>query len=211
MKKIYAQYGCGLSAPKEWLNYDVSPTLRMQKIPVIGNLIKKNASTVFPDNIKYGDIVKGLPLPDNSCDGVYCSHTLEHLSLEDFEKALHNTLRILKPGGIFRCVVPDLEIAAREYLESLDGGKKDASIDFLNSVLLGQHKRPRGAGQLLRSVFGNAHHLWMWDTQSLAAAIQKAGFKNVRPCKFDDSADPMFKLVESEGRFWHAAAIESMK
>lgn len=200
-----------MSAPAEWINYDVSPTLRLQKLPLIGNFLKKQASTVFPDNVKYGDIVKGLPLPDNSCDGVYCSHTLEHLSFEDFGTALRNTHRILKPGGIFRCVVPDLEIAAREYIEAIDKGEKEASIAFLNSVLLGQQRRPRGTQQLVRSIFGNAHHLWMWDIHSLAAALEKAGFKNVRVCKFEDSADPMFSLVESEGRFWHAAAIECVK
>ena len=38
MKKKYVQYGCGLSAPNEWINFDVSPTLRIQKIPIIGSL-----------------------------------------------------------------------------------------------------------------------------------------------------------------------------
>ena len=41
MKKIYVQYGCGLAAPKEWMNFDGSPTLRVQQIPIIGALLKK--------------------------------------------------------------------------------------------------------------------------------------------------------------------------
>ena len=202
------QYGCGLSAPGEWINFDISPTLRIQKIPVIGNLLKGGASVIFPDNVKFGDIVKGLPVPDNSCDGMYCSHTLEHLSYEDFKTALKNTHRLLKPEGIFRCVVPDLEIAARDYIHALDGGDREASIGFLRSVLLGLQNRPKGVKQLMMSTLGNAHHLWMWDVHSLAVELEKAGFKNIRPCKFDDCSDPMFKFVESEGRFWHAAAIE---
>ena len=64
---------------------------------------------------------------------------------------------------------------------------------------------------LVKAMFGNSHHLWMWDIQSLADELQQAGFKNVRACKFDDSSDPMFKLVEDEGRFWHAAAIDCTK
>jgi len=94
--KIYVQYGCGLSAPKEWKNFDVSPTLRIQKTPIVGNLFKSRLNTVFPENVQYGDIIKGLPVKDDSVDGVYCSHTLEHLSLEDFRKALKNTYRIMK-------------------------------------------------------------------------------------------------------------------
>lgn len=211
VNKLYVQYGCGLSAPKEWVNFDVSPTLRLQKMPIIGNWLKNRSAVVFPANVLYGDIVKGLPVADNSCDGVYCSHTLEHLSLEDFRLSLRNTWRILKPGGIFRCVVPDLEIAARDYLQALDKNEKDASIQFLSSVMLGQRTRPRGTKNLVKAMFGNSHHLWMWDIQSLADELQQAGFKNVRACKFDDSSDPMFKLVEDEGRFWHAAAIDCTK
>ena len=90
VEKLYVQYGCGLSAPKEWVNFDVSPTLRLQKIPVVGNWLKKSSKVVFPSNVLYGDIVKGLPVADNSCDGVYCSHTLEHLSLEDFLQKIHD-------------------------------------------------------------------------------------------------------------------------
>src|SRR5262245_22988509 len=31
---LYVQYGCGLSAPDDWLNFDASPTLWLQLIPV---------------------------------------------------------------------------------------------------------------------------------------------------------------------------------
>ena len=86
---MYIQYGCGLSAPENWVNFDSSPTLRLQKIPLIGGIATRKVR--FPDNIKYGDIVKGLPnIPYNSCDGVYCSHVLEHLSLEDMRIASHH-------------------------------------------------------------------------------------------------------------------------
>ena len=91
MTKIYVQYGCGLSAPKEWTNFDVSPTLRIQKTPLLGTILKSKLNTTFPSNVLYGDIIKGLPIDENSCDGLYCSHTLEHLSLQDFRKALINS------------------------------------------------------------------------------------------------------------------------
>lgn len=67
-KKLYVQYGRGLSAPIEWKNFDVSPTLRIQKAPLIGGLLKGRLNVVFPSNVLYGDIIKGLPIQDNSCD-----------------------------------------------------------------------------------------------------------------------------------------------
>jgi len=115
MKARYVQYGCGLSAPNDWVNYDVSPTLRLQRIPLIGYFFKKIIKPVFPKNILFGDIIKGLPEEDNSCKGVYCSHTLEHLSLEDFRTALKNTYKILEEDGVFKCIVPDLEVMSRQY------------------------------------------------------------------------------------------------
>ena len=105
MEKKYVQYGCGHSAPSQWINFDVSPTLRIQKIPVLRQLLKDHLQTVFPNNVLYGNIIKGLPVPDNSCDGVFCSHTLEHLALNDLRQALANSYKILKKDGIFRCKI----------------------------------------------------------------------------------------------------------
>ena len=38
---MYIHYGCGLDAPKEWINFDASPTLRLQKTPLLGLLFQK--------------------------------------------------------------------------------------------------------------------------------------------------------------------------
>lgn len=209
--KLYVQYGCGLSAPKEWTNFDASPTLRLQKTPVLGTLIKSQLSVVFPDNVRYGNVVKGLPIRDNSCDGVYCSHVLEHLSLNDFRLALKNTYKVLKPGAIFRCIVPDLEVLARAYVDKLNEGGEQASIKFVHDTLLGLQQRPTGMKGIVTAVLGNSHHLWMWDHKSMISELEKAGFKNIRKCEFNDSEDEMFKLVESKERFENAVSLECRK
>lgn len=211
MKKLHVQYGCGLSAPKEWVNFDVSPTLRLQNLPVLGLLFRRNASTRFPSNVRYGDIIKGLPVSDNSCDGLYSSHTLEHISLEDFRIALRNSYRILKKEGIFRCVVPDLELMARSYINDLDNGNPEASVTFVENTLMGQKTRAKGAKGMLKSYLGNFHHLWMWDANSLATELKNAGFASIRNCAFNDSEDKMFLHVEDESRFASAVAIECRK
>ena len=108
------------------MSFDASPTLRLQRLPVIGKLIGSRLNCVFDDEIKYGDIVKGLPLPDESVDVVFCSHVLEHLALEDFYTAIENTKRLLKSGGTFRAIVPDLRLDVEDYLKtysSADGGE----------------------------------------------------------------------------------------
>lgn len=207
----YLQYGCGNSAPINWLNFDNSPTLIIQKVPILGKLLKPYLNNIFPANVKYGDILRGLPVKSNTFSGVYCSHTLEHMSLSDFRLAMHNTYNLLKPGGIFRCVVPDLEIAARTYLDKIDKTDATASIEFLEETMLGYKKRDRGIKALAVFVLGNSKHLWMWDQYSLMNEAKNIGFSKVRRCEFGDSIDKNFLEVEDENRFYRSIAIECIK
>ena len=200
---LYVQYGCGLCAPKGWQNYDVSLSIRAERIPLIGRLIGKNAER-FPDNVRIGDIVRGLPVADGSADGVYASHVLEHLSRQDCVTALKNTWRILKPGGVFRLIVPDLEARARVYLKKMEAGETGANDWFMAASSLGRQSNPKGIVARLSLALGSSHHLWMWDWPSMQAALQEAGFTSIRRCECGDSGDPMFAFVENSGRFYDA-------
>jgi len=206
-KGIYVQYGCGWSAPSGWRNFDASPTLRFERLPLIGRLYTKNESR-FPRNVEYGDIVKGLPLATESCDGVYCSHVLEHLSLEDFRVAIHNTYRILKRGGIFRLVLPDLEYLVKKYIINTSN---DASLKFMRESSLGHERRHRSLIGFIASWLGNSQHLWMWDYKSIELELHDAGFTGIRKAFFGDCVDPMFQQVEDEDRWNNCIGVESKK
>lgn len=201
---LYVQYGCGLSAPASWQNFDASPTLKFEKIPIIGKLYTKN-NTRFPKNVQYGDIVKGLPLSEESCAGIYASHVLEHLALEDFRIALKNTFNLLCSGGIFRLVVPDLEILTRRYLESNDATSCE---NFMKSTSLGRVKKTKGFFGFAKSYLGNSNHLWMWDFKSIEQELITTGFVDIRKCAVRDSVDPKFNDVEDSQRFMDAIAVE---
>jgi hypothetical protein len=208
---MYVQYGCGLSAPEYWLNFDASPTLRIQKIPVIGKALTRG-KVIFPERVKFGNILKGLPgIAYNSCDGIYCSHVLEHLSLNDCRYAIAETFKLLKPGGIFRCVLPDLETYIHEYTQMRTANNPGAAMHFMNQSLLGVTERPRGIKGLMIQMMGNSHHLWMWDQFSLKVELEDVGFSSVRACSFNDSMDANFKLVEEASRFQSAFALEAIK
>jgi predicted SAM-dependent methyltransferase len=207
---MYVQYGCQWCAPDSWINFDASPTLRFERFPLVGKLYTKNRNR-FPDNVRYGDVVRGLPVPDESCDGVYCSHVLEHLSLEDFDKAIRETFRILKPGGIFRLVVPDLQIHAETYLEELHNNDSEANCHFMTSTCLGVEKRRRNLTHFLYDWLGNSRHLWMWDYRSLEYKLKQHGFEAIGRAQFNDCDDPAFRAVENEGRFEGACAVQATR
>jgi SAM-dependent methyltransferase len=205
-ERLYVQVGCGYCAPDGWLNYDASPTLRWERLPLLGSLWTPNAQR-FPRNARYGDVVRGLPLPDGSAAGVYASHMLEHLSLEDCRRALGEIRRLLAPGGFFRLVVPDLRARAARYLEA-SGDDPGAAHRFLRESLLGQERRPASLFAKLRDQLGHGRHLWMWDEPSMVGALQEAGFRAVRRCRHGDAQDPRFAEVEDPARFVDGAYRE---
>ena len=206
-EKKYVQFGSGLCGPEGWLNYDISPTLRLQRLPLVGSFFNK-VGPKFPSTIRYGDVVTGLPLPDQSCEAVYSSHVLEHLALNDMRTALSNVHRLLVPGGRFRFVVPDLRRLARDYLNS---DATDASVRFMQESYLGRKSRPKGVTGLLRALLGNSGHLWMWDFESMKGELEAAGFADVRRAVFGDSADPKFHLVENHDRWEGCLGIECVR
>jgi predicted SAM-dependent methyltransferase len=52
--------------------------------------------------------LRRLPVPDQTFDIVFSSHTLEHFAFNDVQKVLKEWVRILKVGGELRLVVPNL-------------------------------------------------------------------------------------------------------
>lgn len=174
---------------------------------MLGRLYTPNSAR-FPSNVEYGDVVKGLPLASGSCTGIYASHVLEHLSLEDFRVALQHTYHLLVRGGIFRLVVPDLETLARRYVDSQNPA---AAETFIRETSLGMVERPRGLTGFLRRWLGNSSHLWMWDFKSLEAELARAGFVDIRRVEFGDSIDPRFLEVEEAERFVDALGVECLK
>ena len=197
----YVHYGCGHHAPDQWLNFDASLTLRVEHLPALGRLVKKNASR-FPSNVLFGDIVRGLPVADGSAQGAYASHVLEHLSRDSMAIALRNTFRMLQPGGVFRLIVPDLETRARRYLADLEAGRNDANDRLLRDSYLGLESEPSGLIGHLSDRFGKNKHLWMWDYPSIKSALETAGFVAIRRCEIGDSGDPAFAAVEQQNRFY---------
>jgi hypothetical protein len=95
--------GCGARFHPDWENVDDVPA---------------------GAGIRAWDLRQGVPYSSDSFDVVYHSHVLEHFSKADASVFLRECLRVLKPSGVLRVVVPDLENIARSYLESLDNAAR---------------------------------------------------------------------------------------
>lgn len=238
-------FGCGSTLHPDWVNVDAAPA----------------NSTVIACDVR-----RGLPFADEYFDAAYGSHVLEHLDPAAGAAVLQECRRVLKPGGILRVIVPDLETIAKLYLDTLQraaageggaewrydwamlelydqavrtrsGGDMRAFLDsatteeqkaFLAQRIGEEASPPRGGAQRsilqltraaiarLRRLAAGASaflflgaegraalreglfrrsgevHQWMYDRFSLARALQRAGFEDVRVRAAGESAIPRF-------------------
>jgi hypothetical protein len=202
----FIHYGCGTTVAPSWRNFDAGPAfwLQLHFRPIKALLVRKGYPD-YPPGIEYGDIIKGLPIVHGSASCIYCSHVLEHLTLQDFRIAIRNTFLYLRPGGTFRLVLPDLQALANKYLERADA---QAAGTFMRESFLGRETRQDGIKGLLRTMFGRSEHLWMWDYQSISAELKGAGFVEIRRAQFHDNPLPQFLEVESEWRWTDCLGVE---
>lgn len=110
----FLNLGCGdkYVSSSEWLNADM--------LPVGEEVVRCN-------------FLKGIPFESHRFELVYHSHVLEHFAKDDGEKFIAECYRVLKPGGIIRIALPNLEVIAREYLKNLEralAGEENAGDDY---------------------------------------------------------------------------------
>jgi len=64
-----------------------------------------------------GDCTDLSHFPDNSIAEIYASHVYEHLGYQkELPKAIASVYRVLRPGGIFRVGVPDLDTLCKLFV-----------------------------------------------------------------------------------------------
>ncbi len=64
------------------------------------------------------DVRNGLPFPSNSVGSIYSTHMFEHFYPDELNLLLRECLRVLKPGGGVRLIVPNLESAIEADCQS---------------------------------------------------------------------------------------------
>jgi predicted SAM-dependent methyltransferase len=126
--------GCGSAFHPEWINID---------------LVAASSA------VQAHDIRKNLPYSSNYFDACYSSHMIEHLTLPQAHQVIAEAFRVLKPQGIFRVVVPDLEVIVRKYLHALEQVKSgdlqaESSYDWMMLELYDQAVRTFCGGEMGR-------------------------------------------------------------
>lgn len=206
--------GCGIktSDSADVTNIDWSMYLRIKKNPFFsllsGLVLGKDRYArlkALPDSIIVHDLRKGIPFGDNSVDAVYHSHFLEHLDRESAPLFLTEVKRVLKPGGIHRIVVPDLEDLSKKYLAHAELCRKDAAnipahenyiAEMIEQMVRGEAygtSQQKPFRRRLENLFlGDARnrgetHQWMYDEINLSHMLAGLGYKNITRKSHDSS------------------------
>lgn len=95
--------GCGKQYHPSWTNIDF---------------------TTGASEVIFHDPTKNIPFGAESFEAIYHSHLLQHFSKNYAPFFLKDCFRVLKPSGVLRIVVPDLENIARLYLILLEKSLK---------------------------------------------------------------------------------------
>jgi SAM-dependent methyltransferase len=128
--------GCGGNLHPAWDNYDFTPV---------------------DSGVRPIDLSQPLPFNAAAYRACYMSHVLEHLPRERVPRLLSELFNALKPGGLLRVVVPDLETIARLYLAELEAAAAGDPVaadrhEWMTLEMLDQMTRSFPGGFMGRSL-----------------------------------------------------------
>jgi predicted SAM-dependent methyltransferase len=103
---------------------------------------------------------------------------LEHLEPSQARHMFGEVLRVLKPGGVFRVVVPDLNRAVSLY----DPQRPDAFLNAMYEHVGGSKKNS---------------HKWMYTQASLIRFFEQTGFVGVQDCAYREGRLPDVEKIDS--------------
>jgi SAM-dependent methyltransferase len=185
--------GCFSQVHPGWVNTDVTPHLFVTRVPGLPALLHKlglisadrlteHRSGAFR-GVYYLDAARKFPLPNSRFDYVFTSHMLEHLYPEEGETCIREIYRVLRPNGVVRISVPDLDLHVAEY-------NCQNPNSFLDSIF-----GYTGSGR------GRKHrNKWWYNEESLSLSLRQAGFREVYRCTFRQGRCADVELLDNRPR-----------
>lgn len=135
------------------------------------------------------DLSKGVPLADNNVDFIFCSHMVEHLPYRVAEHFMKECCRVLKPGGLMRIAVPDLDIIVRLYKEN-----RLKELDKINEPC----SRAKYDTERFWEILTAGHHA-TYDFTSMLSLCAQAGFSKTERKSFEEG-HPVF-IAETQDMY----------
>jgi predicted SAM-dependent methyltransferase len=162
--------GCGTDYKTGWINIDNNSDNNIEKLDL------------------NWDLRNPLPFDDNSVNFIFNEHFFEHLTVEEGQICMKDFMRVLRPGGVMRIAMPDLEGAVASYMDK--NWRKKAflrkfGLDFVQT-----------RAELINMNFREWGHKWLYDWEELERRLKEAGYTNIKHCKRGKSEYPELEKLE---------------
>lgn len=206
--------GSGPYTVESWTNLDNSIHVLISRIPLVVRLAHlcgflsagqyELHMTGQWRRVQFWDLRYPLPFPDCTFNHIFSSHVLEHLFPQDANRMLHECYRILKGEGVLRVVVPDMYMAASQYVSAMLAYQKSMSSLQTQINFLGREIRVHEVTDAFVAEFFDPdpvhriafRHAWMYDFWSLKSRLERVGFVDVVRCRYREGAVPDLELLD---------------
>lgn len=180
----YLNVGCGSRFHPDWTNLD---------------LVAAHPSVLAHD------VRRGIPFPENSFEVVYHSHVLEHMETSDARKFIGECVRVLKPGGVLRMAVPDLERIVRDYLAEFEAALRgepsaDRNYDWLMLELLDQIAREKSGGAMAEALRHDSLPNKSFVEKRIGSSLFEAVNRSAQMAQTNSVRATLQRIVRAGGR-----------
>jgi SAM-dependent methyltransferase len=172
-------WGCGPHTPFAWVNSDIEAGTGIDVV---------------------ADIRKGLPFPDDHFDYIVSIHVLPELGYRELDPALKELRRVLKPGGVLRLSLPDLDLAINAY--------RSKDVDYF---LIGDDEVRSLAGKMIVQLlwYGRSRSMFTWEfTKEL---LERTGYRDVVRSAHAQSSSGLLGITELDNRPLESLFVEARK
>lgn len=112
---------------------------------------------------QWGDAAYPLEYDENRVDEIYASHILEHFSQREVASVVKDWARALKPGGVLKIAVPNVEWIAKELLSG-----NQSNLPLAGYLMGGQ-------------INERDYHKAVFDEATLRQLLTDAGLIDIQP------------------------------
>lgn len=169
-------WGCGNITPRGWINSDIAA----------GPGIDVSCNTL-----------DGLPL-DDGIDLISSQHALPDLKIYDQVAALRELYRVLKPGGLLRLCLPDLDLAIAAY--------QSDQRDYF-----GVWDWDTISGNFITHILWHNYSRTPFTYEFAEELLRKAGFRDVHRVSYRQTTSPYPDSVELDQRQEESFYVEAFK
>lgn len=154
------------------------------------------------------DAGRRFPFPVDFFSLILSEHMLEHLTEAQASVCLRECHRVLQPGGILRLSTPDLARGVQGYLQPAEETVKAREEAGRVSAWKYQGRLP-SPGEALNDGFYLWEHRHLYDEPDLTAALQAAGFTDIR--RYQPGVGSSELTTGLESRIGDSLVVEARK